>query len=186
MAKNFAKEIYAVNKYSEGIVYPGAKFDYELTLEDFLREEPNMTQADFEYWKNISDEIYKEEDLLTTNTTRKNISIHEIEETNLVSVPSAESEFFKSKDANKITREDIVNPRFIYSIAKKELTEIQYIRFLKYYSQAKTLDEIAEEEGVNHTSILRSITSSEKKIKKILKNICTKHSIFDVMWGDIF
>lgn len=181
MAKNYAKECYAVNKYSDGIVYPGAKFDYELTLEDFLREDPNMTQADFEYWKNISDGIYKEEDLLTTATTRKNISIHEIEESNLVSAPSAESEFFKFEDANKLTREDIVNPRFIYRIAKKELTEIQYIRFLKYYSQGKTLEDIAEEEGVNHTSILRAIDLSEKKIKKILKNICTKHSIFDVM-----
>lgn len=180
MAKNYTKESYSVNKYSDGIVYRGAEFDYELTLEDFLRENPNMTQADFEYWKNISDELYKE-DLLTTAITRKNVSIHEIEETDLVSTPSAEIEFLNFEDANKLTRDDIVNPRFIYNIAKKESTEIQFIRFLKYYSQGKTLEEIAEEEGVRHTSILRSISLCEKKIKKFIENICTKWRIFDVM-----
>ena len=181
MAKNYTNESYAVNKYSEGIVYIGAENDYELTLEQFLKENPNLTEKDFEYWKNISDEIYKEEDLLTTKITRKNVSIHGLEETQLASAPSAEHEFLSFEDADKLTRADIVNPKFIYWLAKRELTENQFNRFYEYYSQGKTLIEIAENEGVSHTSISRSISSSEKKIKKILKNICTKHSIFDVM-----
>ena len=99
----------------------------------------------------------------------------------MASAPSAEYEFLSFEDTDKLTRADIVNPKFIYWLAKRELTENQFNRFYEYYSQGKTLIEIAENEGVSHTSISRSISSSEKKIKKILKNICTKHSIFDVM-----
>ena len=52
MAKNYTNESYAINKYSEGIVYRGADGDYEITLEGFLKENPNMTEEDFaEYEK---------------------------------------------------------------------------------------------------------------------------------------
>ena len=125
MAKNYTNESYAINKYSEGIVYRGADGDYEITLEGFLKENPNMTEEDFAYWKSVSDELYKKEDIQTTAITRKNVSINEIEETQLVSVESAEFEFLRLESEGEFTKEEVMNPHFILEIAKQELPEIQ-------------------------------------------------------------
>ena len=102
MSKNYTKEHYAINKYRKGIVYRGAEGNYEITMEGFLQENPNMTEADFDYWKSLSDELYKEEDRKSNEITRMNVSISDIEETQLVSVESAETEFVRS-----ISEEDI-------------------------------------------------------------------------------
>ncbi len=181
MAKNYKKESYAINKYSNGIVYIGVKSIFELTLEQFLKENPNMSQSDFEYWKNISDELYKEEDLRTMEISKRSVSINEIAETRLMATESAEDAFFRLEDTGNPTREDIVNAQFIYDLAKKVLTAIQYERFFKYYSEGKKLKEIAKIEGVNFASVSRSILLSERKIKKVLGEICKKHSILDVI-----
>lgn len=181
MAKNYTKENYAVNKFSKGIVYRGAEGDYEITLDDFLQKNPDKSKEDFEYWKKISDELYKEEDLMITATTRKNVSINEIEETQIVAVESAESAFFSKEDGSSLTRSDIVNKEYICQVAKKVLTQTQYTRFIAYYVEGNTLVDIADAEGVNHTSVSRAISASEKKIKEYLKKICTKNSIFDVI-----
>ena len=181
MAKNYKKESYAINKYSNGIVYIGVKSIFELTLEQFLKENPNMSQSDFEYWKNISDELYKEEDLRTMEISKRSVSINEIAETRLMATESAEDAFFRLEDAGNPTREDIVNAQFIYDLAKKVLTAIQYERFFKYYSEGKKLKEIEKIEGVNFASVSRSILLSERKIKKVLGEICKKYSILDVI-----
>lgn len=180
MAKNYTKESYAVNKYSDGIVYRGAEFDYELTLEDFLRENPNMTQADFEYWKNISDELYKEEAVKLNAITRKEVPIEEIEDTTIFSVESAESEFLRFEEEGKLTAKQIKDPIFILEIAKSILPEIQYKRFIGYYLENKKLAELAAEEAVCPSSISRSLNGAEKKIKKFLSKLCKKNGIFDI------
>ena len=36
-----------------------------ITLEDFLKSDPTLTEADFEHWKNWSDNDYKEESNIT-------------------------------------------------------------------------------------------------------------------------
>lgn len=181
MAKNYANESYAVNKFSKGIVYRGAEGDYEITLEEFLHKNPDMSKEDFEYWKNISDELYKAEDLMINATTRKNVPINEIEETQLIAVESAESVFFSDEEQQSLTRADIVNQEYVCQVAKEVLTKTQYNRFIAYYVEGKRLTDIADAEGVSHTSVLRAITTSEKKIKNFLKKVCTKHSIFDVI-----
>ena len=58
MAKNYNRSDYALNKYSASIVYSGADGVYELTKEAFLASDPSLTEADYEYWKRISDADY--------------------------------------------------------------------------------------------------------------------------------
>lgn len=61
---------YALNKFSEGIVY---RFSGEIrivTMEDYLRENPDKSKEDFEKLKALSDQIYLEE-LREENTYRK-------------------------------------------------------------------------------------------------------------------
>jgi hypothetical protein len=45
--KNFENNDYALNKHSEGIVYRFADETTEVTLEDYLVENPDKTSADF-------------------------------------------------------------------------------------------------------------------------------------------
>ncbi len=133
MSKNYTKEHYAINKYRKGIVYRGVDGNYEITMEGFLQENPNMTEADFDYWKALSDELYKEEDRKSNEITRMNVSIGDIEETQLVSVESAETEFVRSISEEDIFKMEIMSAQLILRIAREELSDIQLRRFLSYY-----------------------------------------------------
>ena len=56
--KNYKDSNYALNKYSQGIVYQFADGMAEITLEEYLRENPDKTESDFKELKALSDEIY--------------------------------------------------------------------------------------------------------------------------------
>lgn len=59
--KNFKDSDYALNKFSEGIVYRFADRIVEITLDDYLTENPGKTEQDFLELKALSDEIYHEQ-----------------------------------------------------------------------------------------------------------------------------
>ncbi|WP_333783126.1 hypothetical protein [Lutispora saccharofermentans] len=59
--KNYKDSDYALNKFSEGIVYKFADRIVEVTLEDYLTENPGKTAEDFLELKALSDEIYHEQ-----------------------------------------------------------------------------------------------------------------------------
>lgn len=180
MAKNFKKESYVVNKYSDEMIYKSCDGNYSITLEQFLRETPGSTPDDYLYWKNLSDELYKDEAVQLNAITRKEVPIEEINDTTFFSVESAEDEFLRFEDEGKLTIEQIKDPIFIFKVAKNILPKIQYKRFIGYYSENKKLAELAAEEGVCPSSISRSLTGAEKKIKKFLSKLCKKHGIFDI------
>ena len=56
--KNYRNSDYAANKNSKGVVYRFANQTIEITLEDYLRENPDKNEADFTELKSLSDEIY--------------------------------------------------------------------------------------------------------------------------------
>ena len=77
--KNFDKSDYALNKFSEGIVYKFSNEIREITKEQYLRENPNKTEEDFLKLKEISDEIFLDEirsirnpDIVSVNSISKN------------------------------------------------------------------------------------------------------------------
>ena len=53
MAKNYNRSEYALNKFSDSIVYSGSDGAYELTKEAFLASDPTLTEEDFKYWKHF-------------------------------------------------------------------------------------------------------------------------------------
>ena len=181
MSKNYIQEHYAINKHSKGIVYRGADGDFEISLEQFLRENPTLTEDDFNYWKSISDELYRQEDRDSNKIAHKNVSINEIEETQLVSVESAETEFVRSISEEDIFKKEIMSAQFILNIARNKLSDIQLRRFLSHYVDGKKEEEIAKDEGVCQSTISRSISGAENKIKKIIRKLCIKNEIFDVI-----
>ena len=135
----------------------------------------------FPYWKSISDELYKQEDRKSNNIGYKNISINEIDETQLVSVESAEREFIRSISEEDIFKKEIMSAQFILNIARNKLSDIQLRRFLSHYVGGKKEEEIAKDEGVCQSTISRSISGAENKIKKIIRKLCIKNDIFDVI-----
>ena len=74
--KNYKNSSYAANKYSKDIVYNSeVSGNTAITLEDFLKSDPTLTEADFEFWKNWSDENYRVESKETNNKTKKDVSL---------------------------------------------------------------------------------------------------------------
>lgn len=166
MARNYRQSDYAKNKYSNNIVYAGLDETIEITLEQFLDENPGMTEEDFKYWKNWSDEDYLIADRKDTNEAKHTVSIHSIEATELVSIPSAEDIVIE-----KLSRES----ERVYTMKDAEavlskLTDIQRRRYLLYEVYGLSTPQIALSEGVSQYTVWESIDSAKKRIKKVLKS----------------
>ena len=71
---NYRKNDYAANKYSPNIVYRFNDEIIEISLEDYLEENPDRTEQDFLKLKALSDEIYYEQD--RAENTQTNLPTH--------------------------------------------------------------------------------------------------------------
>ena len=79
--KNYKNSSYAANKYSKDIVYNSeVSGSTSITLDDFLKSDPTLTKADFEFWKNWSDEDYRVESKETNNQTKKDVLFTSLDE----------------------------------------------------------------------------------------------------------
>jgi DNA-directed RNA polymerase specialized sigma24 family protein len=162
--KNYQSSDYAVNKFADGIVYRFADQTVEVTLSDYLLENPDKTEADFAQLKALSDEMYLEQARAENAQTKKNVSIHALEETDLCCVASAE-------DALLAAEEQAEKQKLRHEIAAKALstlTKVQRRRYLLHTVNGLTTREIAEKEGVSHVAVVYSLEQAEKKIKKVL------------------
>jgi DNA-directed RNA polymerase specialized sigma subunit len=162
--KNYQNSDYAVNKKAKGIVYRFADQTIEVGLEDYLRENPNKTEADFAKLKALSDSDYYEQDRDDYRQTWKDVPLSGLDETELCSTPSAEIEIIGRDEqaAKQRKRQELA----LAAIGK--LTDVQRRRYLMYHSQGMTVREIAAEEGVAFQVVGRSILGATKKIKKFL------------------
>jgi hypothetical protein len=164
--KNFTDSDYAVNKNAEGIVYRFADETVEITLEDYLRENPNMSAADFAELKALSDSDYYERDRSSYRQTWKNVSFEGLEETDLLAVPSPEDDYFDSLErAAEAERKTTLAQR-----AMSKLTETQRRRYSLYHVSGLTLRQIAFRESVSFQTVDESLTVAERKIKLFLSN----------------
>lgn len=127
-----------------------------LTQEDFASED------EFNKWKAWSDDDYHKIQLAGRNDDEC-LSFDEVRD---LFSPSAEDVLLApvmAEEAQKRKRE------FLRKI-KYELTETQYRRLRLYYLDGKGEVEIAELEGVNQSSISRSISSGTKLVERLFKN----------------
>lgn len=164
MARNYRQSDYAKNKYSSNIVYAGSDETIEITLEQFLKENPSMTEEDFKYWKNWSDEDYHEQIKRETNIKKHEFLFNDADETELFWLPSTEDIVVE-----KLGREN----ESVYTMKEAEvvlskLTDIQRRRYLMHEVYEMTFREIAHIEGVDHMAIIRSVEYAKRKIKKFL------------------
>lgn len=97
--RKYQKSNYAINKYKKGIVYhfqDGSTT--EVSLEDYLKENPERNQADFLALKELSDQIYYEQVLEENRYERRKSSIGKIEETEQMSIPSMHIAFAEKEN----------------------------------------------------------------------------------------
>ena len=164
--RNYTDTDYAVNKNAKGIVYRFADQTFEVTLEDYLRENPDKTAADFAELKELSDSDYYDTDRADYRQTWKNTSFDELDEDEsaVLAVQSAEDEVIEQGEQASA----LAMRQASAKAALDKLTETQRRRYIQYHIEEMTAREIAAEEGSNHKSVLESIWAAEKKIKKFL------------------
>ena len=175
--KNFNNSDYALNKYSEGIVYRFADEVSEINLESYLAENSGKTEEDFRELKALSDVIYLEQVTDENRQTRNNGSINGLEETEHCAGDSLEDKVIEQPE-----REAEENKRHELALqALDKLTEVQRHRYIMHHAEGLTTREIAEKEGASQRTIMDSIQWAEKKnFLKILKNDLSKHIFFDI------
>jgi DNA-directed RNA polymerase specialized sigma subunit len=162
---NYRESDYALNKYSDGIVYRFADSIVVITLSDYLAENPGKAEADFLELKKMSDRDYLRKDRSDNAQTKKNDTL---DEAALNLAPSPEETLINKIDEReevKIRRQRLGKA---YQ-ALDRLTEVQRRRYLLYHVKGKTIREIADIEGVFFTSVHECLQAAEKKIKKFLK-----------------
>ena len=120
-----------------------------------------MTVDEFDIWKKHLTEEAHEYQNKDARETRNNVNIDDLLETDLVSDESLEDEYFGNLATNEIH-----NKKALAFELWRELTPIQRRRFFLCKVKGKTLREIANEEGVDHKAVLRSITLAERKLQK--------------------
>lgn len=122
--KNYKNSDYAINKFSEGIVYKFADGIVEISLDDYLRDNEDKTEKDFAELKALSDEIYYRQDRADSAQIRRNISINDIEDTSCFATRPLEEELIEinnGKYALQAMQELLIG---------STLTEVQRRRFI--------------------------------------------------------
>jgi len=149
--------LYALNKRDpDAIVYPTADGKtVRITREDFPSEEEFLA---FKAW---SDENFHKEDNRDVTENRYRVSLDDLSEAALA-VPAIDVVMDQKQQRAEQKRKasDMVVQ------LKDKLTETQFRRLWMYYVEEKTLEEIAEAEGVSAVAVFYSIESAEKKISK--------------------
>ena len=117
----------------------------------------------------VSKEVYKAfdrfelDDLSEMNEYDNHIEHSEIFENNINA---------RAKDKPTSLEDEVINKTLIDEIKREinNLPAIQRERIKKYFFENKTYEEIARDEGVNKTSIMRAINNGLEKISKKIKN----------------
>ena len=163
--KNYQDSDYALNKYSDGIVYRFADSTVTVSFADYLAENPDKSLSDFNALKRISDSIYYDQDYSECAQTRRNLSIDRLSETSICNAMSPEEIFFAAIDEREkveYRKERLKKAK----LALKKLTKTQRHRFLLQAVTGLTTREIAELEGVKQQSVAECLAGAKKKIKK--------------------
>lgn len=156
---------YAVNKFSPNIVYRFADGVAEVTLQDYLRDNPGKTEQDFAELKALSDEIYYIQDRDDTRYGKRKNTLGSIEESERFSTEALEMELIQNND------EQNALAAAMQLLDSGELTEIQRRRFMQHFFQGLSYRQIAEHENVHFTSVQESIVAANAKLKKYFEKL---------------
>jgi DNA-directed RNA polymerase specialized sigma24 family protein len=142
-----------VYRFADGIV--------EVTLADFLAENPGKTETDFRILKEASDEIYLKQARAENRQTKKNVSL-DMSDCADNSIAPPDEALIDTQDKESVA----VALRQLG--ANGELSKTQARRFILYIDKGYSLRKIAALEGRSHVAVNKSIKQVLEKIKKYL------------------
>ena len=125
----------------------------EMSIEDFDAWKARLTEEALEYRRH--------DDL----TTRENVSIDNLLETDLVCEESVEDEYLRLEEERQALPKTMKEALEILDV----LTPVQKERYLQVKMYGKTIREVALEEGCYINAIEKSLAQAEKKIAKELE-----------------
>lgn len=162
--RDYRKSDYAINKYSPNIVYRFHDEIIEVALEDYLKENPDKTEQDFAELKALSDEIYYEQDRAESAQTRKDVSIHGLEEMDCCSTRPLEEEL--EELAAEVQNRRYARIALERLFAAGVLTEVQKRRFRLHVFRGLSTRQIGRLEGTSHQAVAKSLNLAIEKLKK--------------------
>jgi DNA-directed RNA polymerase specialized sigma subunit, sigma24 homolog len=161
--KNYKDSDYALNKYSEGIVYKFADRIVEITLSVYLAENPDKTVEDFRKLKALSDEMYHEQVMHENRTSRLDVPINGLEETEQLSAPPPEIVLIHKAEKNQAMK------AARQLLDSGQLTATQRRRFILHFIQGLSTRQIAVKESVSHVAVHKSIALAKEKLIKLFE-----------------
>jgi len=159
--KNYKDSDYALNKFSEGIVYRFADRIVEITLDHYLAENPDKNEQDFWELKALSDEIYHQQVIHENRTSRLDMSINGFEDTEQLATVPLDIEIIHKSDGKKAMK------AAKQLLDSGKLTDIQRRRFVQHFFQGLSIRQIAKKESVHQRAVWDSLQWALKKLKKI-------------------
>lgn len=123
---------------------------HEMSIEDFDAWKTRLTEEALEYRRH--------DDL----TTRENVSIENLLETDLVCEESVEDEYIREEEERHALPKTMKEALEILDI----LTPTQKNRYLQVKYYGKTIREVADEEGCGFQRVAKSIAQAQEKIDK--------------------
>ncbi len=161
---DYRKSDYAINKNSPNIVYRFHNEILEITLEDYLKENPGKTEKDFAELKALSDQIYYEQDRAESAQTRKDDSLTGLEETKVCATRPLDEEW--EEKLTEFQNRLYARRAFEKLFAADVLTEIQKRRFCLYVFKGLSIRQIGRLEGRSHQVVAKSLNLAIRKLKK--------------------
>lgn len=158
--KNYKDSDYALNKFSEGIVYRFADRIIEITLEDYLAENPGKTEQDFLELKALSDEIYHDQDLADNRYSKRKRTLSGMEEADKPSDLPMDEQFIRKHDEANARK---AAEKLLHS---GKLTEIQRRRFVQHFFRGLSIRQIAALDEVDYRAVWDSLHWASIKLKK--------------------
>ena len=158
--RDYRKSDYAINKYSPNIVYRFHDEIVEVSLEDYLKENPDKTAQDFTKLKALSDE----QDRAESAQTRKDVSIHGLEEMDCCSTRPLEEEL--EELAAEVQNRRYARIALERLFAAGVLTEVQKRRFRLHVFRGLSTRQIGRLERTSHQAVVKSLNLAIGKLKK--------------------
>ena len=173
--KNYKNSSYAANKYSKNIVYNSeVSGNTAITLEDFLKSDPTLTEADFEFWKNWSDQNYLEESRGDNKQSWKAVSLSNLEYI-LDSTQLPLEEMVEDKTMEGLVLQTLKQTVAVL-LSDSVLTETMKVRFEMFYIQGMRVIEIAEAQGVDEKAVRKSLERIKVKLIKVFYELWNRNN----------
>ncbi len=165
---NYRNTDYALNKHSKGIVYKFADGIIETTLTDYLRENPEKTEEDFNGLKELSDEIYYQQDRHQNRISRLDVSIYCLKQADYISMLHLAADAQRKNERSRAQEQALIAAKRLLDSGK--LTETQKHRFYLYFFEGLSTRQIALQDKVHQRAVWDSLRWTIKKLKKYFES----------------